>query len=60
MSKIYTVTVDGRKVEAFYDRSLRLWTAFRVDDKGYQISDAIYDVTKQLAIKYAGLHHTYR
>lgn len=52
-------TGDGRLVEVWYDRSLRLWTAFRVDEEGNQISDAIYDISKELATEWAGHHHTY-
>ena len=30
----------------FYDRSIRLWTAFEIDGNGYQTGAAEYDVRK--------------
>lgn len=35
-----------RMTRCFYDRSLRLWTAYRIDENGNQIADAEYDITK--------------
>lgn len=35
-----------RMVCCWYDRSIRLWTAFRVDEDGNQIADAAYDIDR--------------
>jgi len=34
----------------FYDRKIRLWTAYKVDADGYQVGNAGYGPTKELAI----------
>ena len=34
----------------FYDRHIRLWTAYKVDDDGCQVSNAGYGPTKKDAI----------
>lgn len=56
---IYKVTEQDKLIEVWYDRSLRLWTAIRVDENGYQMSDAIYDIDKALAVRWAGEANTY-
>jgi hypothetical protein len=38
------------KVIVFYDRKIKLWTAYMVDDCGNQIGSAGYGPTKKLAI----------
>lgn len=60
MNKTYIIKEQGRTVEVWYDRYLKLWTAYRIDENGYQISDAIYDTDKQLAAKFAGYAECYR
>jgi hypothetical protein len=49
--KTYTVNAKNSDIEVWYDRSLRLWTAIKVNDMGYQISDAAYSPTKDGAIE---------
>ena len=34
----------------FYDRKLRLWTAYKVDAEGNQLGNAVYAPTKELAM----------
>ena len=34
----------------FYDRSIKLWTAYRLDGEGNQCSKTGYGVSKKLAI----------
>lgn len=40
----------SEKIIAFYDRSLRLWTAYSVDADGNQCSKTGYGTSKALAI----------
>lgn len=39
-----------RKLIVFYDRHLRLWTAYYVDADGYQQGNAGYGPTRDLAM----------
>lgn len=38
--KTYEQIVDGDRWWYFYDRSIRLWTVFKVDENDYQIDTA--------------------
>jgi hypothetical protein len=39
-----------QNIVVFYDRSLRLWTAYKTDADGFQITNAGYGTTKEQAI----------
>lgn len=43
--------MGGKKIVVFYDRRIRLWTAYWVDEQGYQVSNAGYGPTKRLALE---------
>lgn len=58
----YMVAIYGSKLRmvcCWYDRSLRLWTAFRVDEDGNQIADAEYHTDKGLAVMFAAEKETF-
>ena len=38
-------------MRVFYDRHIRLWTAYKLDSDGFQVGNAGYGPTKELAIK---------
>ena len=40
----------GKVWTVFYDRNLRLWTAFEIDGNGYQTGAAEYDVRKDTLV----------
>lgn len=39
-----------REMVVFYDKKIRLWTAYKTDDHGNQVGNAGYGPTKELAI----------
>lgn len=50
-----TITVfRDETIEVFYDRSLRLWTAFG-ERRGEQVAEASHDASRDRAMIYAAL-----
>jgi len=49
-----------RMTRCFYDRSLRLWTAYRIDEDGNQSADTEYDITKGGAAWLAAQNEEYK
>ncbi len=54
--KTYTISASDCNIEVWFDRSIRLWTAVIVDNDGYQMADAAYNVTKAGAIEDVKIH----
>lgn len=52
----YTDTYNGARYRVWYDRALRLWSAYRIDADGVQCADADYGTTRADAVRYAHNH----
>lgn len=44
--KLYLIEHEGCQWRLWYDRSLRLWTFYQIDNEGNQIGDTMYSVWK--------------
>lgn len=53
--KTYRYLRGDRTVEAYYDPHLRLWCAYCLDVDGYQVTDAVYGMTRDEVVHLATL-----
>lgn len=51
----FSLTVNDRTFDVFYDRAVRLWTVIEMDEAQSQIGDAQYAQTRDMACVYVGL-----
>jgi hypothetical protein len=60
MEKPTLTVLDGDEgvvvaIEVYYDPHLKLWTGYAVDENGYQVGPALYDMERLDVAYYVGL-----